>query len=456
MTIERDNAPRAVRPVTHLDAVLTAPPSKSATQRALIAASLARGVSRLVRPLLADDGACLVTALRSVGLGVTLSGSGPSTVVEVDATREVAPPGSPLQVGNAGTAMRFLTARLAGERAEYVVDGDARMRQRPIEPLVAALRALGAAAASIEGNGCPPVRVGGRGLPGGQARLPGDVSSQFLSALLLAGPMAEAGVDIEVDGPMVSRPYVDLTIDMMGRFGVTVGASAPPGVGESPGAGESPGTGEFAAAVARFRVAAGQAYRAGEVVIEGDWSSASYLFAAAALVPGRVEVWGLENASLQGDARFLDCLGEMGCRVKSRSDAIVVEGPERLRGIDADLRGMPDVAPTLAAVALFASGETRILGVPHLRFKESDRIAALCASIARLGGEAEPAPDGLLVRPRPLRGVAIDPHGDHRMAMAFAVVGLRLPGVVIMDPGCVSKSYPGFWDDLDQVSASSS
>jgi 3-phosphoshikimate 1-carboxyvinyltransferase len=430
MRSEGDNSPRAVRPPGRLDAVLTAPPSKSATQRALVAASLARGVSRLVRPLVADDAAFLAAALRSIGLGVTITGAGPGLVAEVDATRDVTAPAAPLMVGNAGTAMRFLTARLAGERDVFVVDGDARMRQRPIEPLVAALRALGAAAASIPGNGCPPVRVGGRGLPGGHARLPGGVSSQFLSALLLAGPMAGAGLDIEVEGPLVSRPYVDLTIDMMRRFGVTAAADA----------------------VERFRVAAGQSYRAGEVVIEGDWSSASYLFAAAALVPGRVEVHGLENASLQGDARFLDCLQEMGCRVTRGTNSIVVEGPERLRGIEADLADMPDVAPTLAVVALFATGETRILGVPHLRFKESDRIAALCATIARLGGEAEQAPDGLFVRPRALRGAALDPHDDHRLAMAFAVAGLRLPGVVILNPGCVSKSYPGFWDDLDRMS----
>ena len=430
MTTEGGNAPKSVRPLRRLDAVLTAPPSKSATQRALVAASLARGVSRLVRPLLADDAAHLAAALRSIGLGVTITGAGADLVAEVDATRDVAAPASPLMVGNAGTAMRFLTARLAGERVEFVVDGDARMRQRPIEPLVAALRALGAAAASIAGDGCPPVRVGGRGLRGGRARLHGGVSSQFLSALLLAGPMAEAGLEIEVDGPLVSRPYVDLTIDMMRRLGVTVASDVP----------------------ARFRVAAGQSYHPGEVVIEGDWSSASYLFAAAALLPGRVEVRGLENASLQGDARFLDCLQEMGCQVTRGPDGIVVEGTESLRGIEADLGDMPDVAPTLAVVALFAAGETRILGVPHLRFKESDRIAALCASIARLGGDAEPAPDGLRVRPRPLRGAALDPHDDHRLAMAFAVAGLRLPGVVIMNPGCVSKSYPGFWDDLERMS----
>jgi 3-phosphoshikimate 1-carboxyvinyltransferase len=446
MTIEGDNTPRAVRPSGRLDAVLTAPPSKSATQRALVAASLARGVSRLVRPLLADDAARLAAALRSIGVGVTVTGTGPAAAAEVDATRPVSPPGAPLQVGNAGTAMRFLTARLAGEQAEFVVDGDARMRQRPIEPLVAALRALGAAAVSREGNGCPPVRVGGRGLHGGRARLPGGVSSQFVSALLLAAPMAETGLEVEVDGTLVSRPYVDLTIDMMRRFGVTVTA------GPARGAASPSGAGSSSAAADCFQVTAGQSYRAAEVVIEGDWSSASYLFAAAALVPGRVEVRGLENASLQGDARLLDCLQEMGCRVTRGSDAIVVEGPDRLRGIVADLGEMPDVAPTLAVVSLFAAGETRIHGVPHLRFKETDRIAVLCESIGRMGGNAEPAPDGLIVRPRTLSGAAIDPHDDHRIAMSFAMAGMRLPGVVILNPGCVSKSYPGFWDDLDRMS----
>ena len=423
-----------MRPINRLDAVLTAPPSKSATQRALVATSLARGVSRLVGPLMADDAAHLAAALRSIGVGVVIDGSGPGLVAEIDATRGVSPAGAPLQVGDAGMAMRFLTARLAGERAEFVIDGDARMSQRPIEDLVAALRALGAAASCVRDNGCPPVRVGGLGLRGGRARLPGGVSSQFLSALLMAGPMAETGLEIEIEGTLVSRPYVDLSIDMMRRFGVAVVADGPGGEAR------------------RFRVAPGQAYRAGEVVIEGDWSSASYLFAAAAIVPGRIEVRGLGSDSLQGDVLFLERLREMGCQVERRPEAVVVEGPERLRGIEADLGGMPDVAPTLAVVALFAQGETRIAGVPHLRFKESDRIAALCASIVHLGGEAEPAPDGLRIRPRPLRGAAIDPRADHRIAMAFAVAGLRLPGVVIRDPGCVSKSYPGFWDDLDRMS----
>jgi len=415
---------------------VTAPPSKSVTQRALITASLAPGVSRLHRPLLADDSRHLMTALSAVGIPISVRGEGDTAVVEVDATSGVrAADAQALFAGNAGTAMRFLCARLSAERRTFLLDGDARMRQRPIEDLLKALRSLGAAAESVRGDGCPPVRVGGRGLPGGRTVLAGGRSSQFLSALLLAAPAAEHGVEIEIEGDLVSRPYADLTIDVMRRFGVRASPDPPSG------------------GAVRFGVAAGQAYRPADFTIEGDYSSASYFFAAAAVVPGRVEVEGLDPRSLQGDARFLDLLEAMGCRVIRSGDSVAVEGTAPLRGIDANLGDLPDVAPTLAAVALFAEGETRITGVPHLRIKESDRIAALCDEIGRLGGEAEPIPDGLVIRPRPLRGAAIDPHGDHRMAMAFAIAGLRVPGLSILDPACVTKSYPGFWTDFDRLAA---
>jgi 3-phosphoshikimate 1-carboxyvinyltransferase len=433
---ESGPAGRAVRPVRRVEGGVTAPPSKSVTQRALVAASMARGVSRLARPLLGDDGMHLARALTAVGIPVTIGGAGETAVAIVDGTAGVAAQaGAPLCVGNAGTAMRFLSARLALEASSFVLDGDARMRQRPIEDLLGALRALGARAESIQGNGCPPVRVGGRGLPGGRAILNGGRSSQYLSALLMAGAGAEGGVAIEVEGRLVSRPYVDLTIDMLARFGVTVVAPAAGGPSRT------------------FTVAPGQRVRPTDVAIEGDWSSASYLFAAAAIAPGRVEVRGLEVGSRQGDARFLQVLEAMGCRTRGSGTGILVEGPDRLRPVDVDLADMPDVAPSLAVVALFADGETRITGVPHLRLKETDRIAVLCDAIGRLGGDASPAADGLTIRPRPLAGAVIDPHGDHRMAMAFAVAGLRLPGVVVLDPGCVTKSYPGFWDDLETISS---
>jgi len=425
------SAARSIRPLTRLDLRLTAPPSKSVTQRALVAASLADGVSRLRRPLLGDDGRRMVEALTAFGVAVRVGGEGDDCVVEVDGRPGTPPPaGLVVDVGNAGTAMRFLAARFAAGAFPVVIDGNERMRERPIEDLLAALRGLGAEAVALHGNGCPPVRVGGRGIAGGAVRMPGARSSQFVSALLLSGPAAARGVAVTVEGDLVSRPYVDLTLGVMRAFGARPEPVPPSG------------------AARRFALPPGERYRPIDMLVEGDWSSASYWFTAAAVVPGRVRVDGLEAASLQGDARFLDLIEAMGCRVARAPGHVVVEGPDRLRGISADLGDMPDVAPSLAVAALFAAGETRLTGVPHLRLKETDRIAVLCAAIRGLGGDAEPRADGLVVRPRRLSGGTIDPRGDHRMAMAFAVAGLRLPGVTVLDPGCVAKSYPRFWDDF--------
>jgi 3-phosphoshikimate 1-carboxyvinyltransferase len=441
---------RPIAAARDLNARVTAPPSKSVMQRALVAAALAPGVSRLLNPLLAGDSLLLIAALKAVGI--------PARIRSVADVRSVADMPSDadvpsdagiqvveieggggripaevvrLEVGNAGTAMRFLTGMLAAGHGTYIIDGDARMRRRPIEDLLRALRALGAAAESVAGNGCPPVGVGGRGLPGGVARLRGSRSSQYLSAILLAAPAAAGEVRVEMEGGLVSRPYIDLTIDVMRRFGVEVMA-APPGP-----------------SARSFTVAAGQAYRPTVFSIEGDHSSASYSHAAAAVAGGRVRVDGLQPDSRQGDARFPDLLARMGCRVERGPSSVVVERTGVLEGIDADLSGMPDMAPTLAVVALFAKGPTRISGVPHLRIKESDRIASLVREIRRLGGEAEEHSDGLTVVPRPLHGATVETYGDHRVAMAFAVAGLRVPGIAIRDPGCVAKSFPAFWDSFD-------
>ena len=415
---------------------VTAPPSKSVTQRAILAAALAPGRSILRNPLLADDPRHLLEALEAVGFGVRQDLSADPPAVEIEGRGgEIPAASATLSVGNAGTAMRFLTAVLSLGRGRYVINGDRRMRQRPIEDLLEALRALGCDAASLRGDGCPPVRVGGRGIPGGRARLSGSKSSQYLSALLLAAPAAAADVTIEIEGDLVSRPYVDLTISVMRGFGVEVDREPP------------------TTAARRFTVRHGQSYRPRDLRIEGDYSSASYFFAAAAVTGGRVEVAGLDPDSRQGDAGFLGLLERMGCLVERSATGIAVAGSEALRGISADLAGMPDLAPTVAVVALFARGTTRIGGVPHLRLKESDRIAALVSEIRRLGGEATAAPDGLTIVPRPLAGARIETYKDHRMAMAFAVAGLRVPGTVIADPGCVSKSFPGFWEELDRLAA---
>ena len=416
---------RVIRPGGRIAARLQAPPSKSATQRALVIASLARGTSRILRPLLGEDGALLRDALAACGVPITTG-----VALEVQGGDAARGAGTTLSLGNAGTAMRFLAARLAIEPDPRLLDGGARMRERPIEDLLAALRLLGMEAEAVRGNGCPPIRVGGGRPRGGKVRLPGARSSQFASALLMAAPRFEAGLSLAIEGEFVSRPYVRLTAALMRRFGVEVGQEEQ-----------------------RFVVAAGQDYRPIDLEIEGDWSSASYPFAAAAIGGGRVEVAGLDQGSAQGDAGILELLRRMGCRAGTSGDgSIFVEGPERLSAIEADLRDMPDLAPTVAILGLFAEGPTRIHGVPHLRLKETDRIAVLCEGIAALGGSAEPAADGLTVRPRPLAGGTVDPRGDHRMAMAFAVAGLRVPGVVILDPDCVAKSYPGFWDDFDALS----
>jgi 3-phosphoshikimate 1-carboxyvinyltransferase len=242
-------------------------------------------------------------------------------------------------------------------------------------------------------------------------------------------------VRLEVEGPLVSRPYVDLTLSVMRRFGAEV---------ETAPAGPEP---------TEFVVRPGRPYRPCDLEIEGDYSSASYFFAAAAVTGGRVRVDRLDPASSQGDARFVDLLQRMGCRVESGASWVVVEGTGTLEGIDADCRAMPDIVPTLAVVALFARGRTRITGVPHLKVKESDRIAAVAGEINRMGGGATPLPDGLIIEPRPLHEARIETWSDHRMAMAFAVAGLRVPGVVIADPGCVSKSFPDFWEVFGRLTS---
>jgi 3-phosphoshikimate 1-carboxyvinyltransferase len=425
----------SARPITAgktVDGRLTAPPSKSVTQRALVAAALARGRSILRRPLLSDDTRRLITALEDVGIPARVRAE--ALAIEVDGRGGDIPSATAaIDTGNAGTAMRFLTAVLALGRGCYTIDGSARMRERPIGDLLEALRSLGARAESIRNDGCPPVRVGGSGIPGGRARLRASKSSQYLSAILLAAPAASSAVTIEIEGDLVSRPYVDLTLDVMQRFGARVRAD-PPG-----------------AAARSFAVAADAPYEPRDFAIEGDYSSVSYFFAAAAVSGGRVRVAGLNPRSAQGDARFLGLLERMGCEVMADETEIVVSGGGTLTGIDADCRHMPDIVPTLAVVALFARSPTRITGVPHLRYKETDRITALVNEVRRLGGEAAPAADGLTIVPRPLSGARIETYGDHRMAMAFAVAGLAVPGVTIGDPACVSKSFPGFWDAFDRL-----
>ncbi len=307
------------------------------------------------------------------------------------------------------------------------------MHERPIQDLLDALRALGVRAESQSGNGCPPVVVHADGLRIERAAIRGDVSSQFASAMLLVAPCAETSatsgpIEIEIAGSLVSKPYVAMTVAVMRAFGASVVS-----VDEA----------------AAFRIER-TGYRGTDYAIEPDASAASYFWAAAAIAGGRVRVEGLSRASLQGDVAFCECLERMGCRVGYESDAITVEGGP-LAGIDVDMNAISDTVQTLSVVALFAQGTTRIGGVAHIRHKETDRLAALANELAKLGAAVVERPDGLEITPGPLHGAAIDTYNDHRMAMSFALAGLRVPGVVINDPGCTAKTYPGFFDDLARV-----
>jgi 3-phosphoshikimate 1-carboxyvinyltransferase len=340
--------------------------------------------------------------------------------------------------------MRFLTAIAALGLGRYRLDGVTRMRERPIEDLLDALRQLGGRAESERGNGRPPVCIHASGLRGGQVRVKGDISSQFLSGLLMAAPYAREDVIVTVEGFLVSRPYVDMTLTMMHRFGVRV-TEDPWGV---------------------FHVPGGQTYQASRRVeehplgefqvgnrcydIEPDASAASYFFAAAAIAGGSVTVAGLFASSIQGDVRFVDVLERMGCTISSDATGLTVEGGP-LRGVDVDMNAISDTVMTLAAVACFAEGPTTIRNVAHIRHKETDRLAALAAELRRLGAGVEERPDGLRITPRPLRGCAVDTYDDHRMAMSLALVGLKVPGVVVNNPACVAKTYPHFFRDLESL-----
>jgi 3-phosphoshikimate 1-carboxyvinyltransferase len=420
-----------VRPLARPpQAAVRVPGSKSITNRALVLAALGAGVEGCsIRGVLdAEDTQVMMAALRLLGFHVEEDGT--------DEVRVRRPPGAPLIprseadlfVGNSGTTMRFLTTAVSLGRGRYRLDGVPRMRERPVGDLLDALRQLGVRAYSERDNGCPPVVVEANGLPGGTARVRGDVSSQFLSGLLMAAPLAQRPTTIEVAGPLVSQPYVTMTLAMIRDFGADIDEASP----------------------TLFRVAPGPCYRRTSYAIEPDASAAGYFFAAAAVSGGRVTVLGLPEDSLQGDVQFVDVLAEMGCRVERCTSGITVHG-RPLRGVDVDMNAISDCVMTLAAAACFADGPTTIRNVAHIRHKETDRLAALATELRRLGAGVDEFADGLTISPRPLHGAAVETYNDHRMAMSLAVVGLRVPGVVIHNPGCVAKTYPGFFEDLDRL-----
>lgn len=414
-------APRCIVPATRaVGGRCLAAPSKSWTHRALVAAALADGASRIERPLVADDTLRTRDAIRALGIEV-LEREG-AWIVEGRGGAIAG--GARVDCGASGTTARFVTALAALAGRETRIDGDARLRARPMEELCAALRRLGA---DVRGPGTLPLEVGGARPRGGEVAIPGERSSQFASALLLVGASLVDGLDLTVLPPRASFSYALLTAEVLARFGIEA---------------EHDGHG-------RFRVEHGLA-RAADVVVDGDYSSASYLFAAAAIAGGRVVVQGLGPGSRQPDARFLADLAALGCEVTRSGDEIEVAASGTIRPFDLRYDDAPDLAPTAAALALCAEGESVLRGLRNLRHKESDRLAVLAANAARLGAAVRLEDDLLAIRPpaRLADGVEIDVAGDHRIAMAFALVGLGRTPLTLSDAGVVAKSYPGFWEDL--------
>jgi 3-phosphoshikimate 1-carboxyvinyltransferase len=407
------------------------PGSKSITNRALVCAALADGVSTLAGALDSEDTRVMIDGLGRLGIEVESHDAGTRLVVH-GASGEIPALEADLFCANSGTTIRFLTALATLGHGPFRLDGVARMQQRPIGDLLEALNQMGAHATSENDNSCPPVVVHANGLPGGTAKIRGDVSSQYLSAVLMAAPRARSSVELVIDGPLVSQPYVAMTLEVMKSFGVDV---------------------ETAGGLQQFHIAAPQSYRACEYAIEPDASAASYFWAAAAICRGEVTVEGLTAKSLQGDVAFVERLEEMGCEVRRDAVGITVIG-RPLRGIDIDMNAISDTVQTLAVVAIFAEGPTRIRAVGHIRHKETDRIGAVATELLKLGVDVHEHDDGLTIEPANsavLKAATIDTYHDHRMAMSFALAGLRIPGVRIANPSCVEKTYPQFFKDLASV-----
>lgn len=410
-----------------VDTEVRVPGSKSLTNRAMCMAALASGTSTLHNALFSDDTRYFGTALRALGIEVREDAD--AATISVDGHGGAIPAReADLFVGNAGTAARFLTALLALGEGCYTVDGVPRMRERPIDELLAALTAQGARITSDSEPPRMPFTLCGAGLAGGNLEISGMRSSQPISALLMVAPLARAATTVHITGTLVSKPFVGMTTRLMEQFGVTAAGGS-----------------------TSLYIAAGQRYHPVNMVIEPDATNASYFFAAAAVTGGRVTVAGLTRNSLQGDLAFLEVLRQMRCKVRWRGDTVTVQGPAQLAGVDVNLAPISDTAPTLAAIAPFAKAPVTIRGIAHTRLQETDRVAAMATELRRLGVPVEERDDGLRIEPAAPRAATVETYDDHRMAMAFAVTGLRASGIAIADPGCTAKTFPDYFTRFAQL-----
>jgi len=402
------------------DSEVNVPGSKSYTHRILIASALSDGVCTIVNCLKSEDTLLTLNALRQLGVRID---EYEEKVVVHGAKGLFSPCKDPIYLANSGTSMRLLTGIVAIGNGTYTLTGTKRMHERPIQDLLDALNQIGVETHCINDNGCPPVKIKGSKLNGGNVELNCSISSQYLSSLLLMAPYTNKGLEITVTKGPVSKPYIDMTVDIMKRLGVKVDRDG----------------------YSNFNVPGNQIYKAGNYYVEPDCSQAGYFWAAAAITGSKIKVKGITKKSSQGDVRFADVLKEMGCKVFYEDDGIAISG-HKLSAIEVDMVDMPDIVPTLAVVAAFARGTTIIKNVAHLREKECDRLGSVAKELSKMGIEAIVTDNGLTINGGKPVGAEIDTYNDHRIAMSFAVAGLVVPGIKIKDEKCVEKSFPEFWN----------
>jgi 3-phosphoshikimate 1-carboxyvinyltransferase len=404
---------------------VSVPGSKSLTQRALIAAALAEGNSFIRHALVAEDTMHLVSGLQALGAGIEAADGGYQVFGTAGVVKNN---GKEIFLGYNGTALRFLTAMVCLGRGKYVLTGEKRLCERPVGALVGALQSMDVDISCR--NNCPPVEIKANGLNGGKITLKDIESSQYVSALLLCAPYTAKGIELTLQGSIASAPYIDLTISVMKEFGANI----------------------LETGINQYSVNTGNLYSGREYRVEGDASSASYFFLAAALLKKAIRVGGISRKSKQGDIRLLDIFEEQGCKVLAGDDWVEVAGDDLIEGdFVFDLNDMPDMVPTLAMLAAFRKGRTLITNVAHLRIKESNRLAAMVTELNRIGIEAEELPDGLMVKGGKPVAASIQTYNDHRIAMSFAIAGLAVPGIEISDRKCVDKSFPDFWKELKKI-----
>ncbi len=420
-----------LKPIAYIDGEVNLPGSKSLSNRALLLAALAKGRTKITNLLESDDTKYMLNALEQLGIDYTLSSDRTVCIVEGNGGPIWSRRPQKLFLGNAGTAMRPLCAALTLGEGSYTLTGDPRMKERPIAHLVDALRQAGAKINYLENKGYPPIHIEAKGLKGGNIEINGAISSQFLTALLMAAPMAEGDMTIRITGELVSKPYIDITLDMMQKFGVEVAHE------------------DYKV----FNVKGNQCYHSpGTYMIEGDASSASYFLAAAAIKGGKVKVTGIGSKSIQGDVAFADVLEKMGASVEWGEDFIAVSR-DALYGIDMDFNHIPDAAMTIATAALFAEGPTTLRNIYNWRVKETDRLHAMATELRKVGAEVEEGEDYLKITPpKQLRHAAIDTYDDHRMAMCFSLLALDEVSVTINEPECVAKTFPRYFEILEELS----